>query len=282
MNKGRMERFTNRARHALSIAQQSAEQFQHNTIDSEHLLMGLMDGGISGKVLHDLGLNQRKVEALVRELSTAQQNPNHPPELSLGTKRTLEKAIEQARTLGHHYIGTEHLLLGLLEQKDSTALTILDRLGINARTARQYTLNNLSDEDVDTGNNPIAPFANERTRVLDMINDGKITALEGAELLKSMQITAVPFPMGQGITQILLPAPVPFETLQRRMMRMIIHKEDGTEVEIRHPMQQIQGTYLQLLQQYYNGATGKVMDVQVDDTTIDLYIDDDADTGESK
>jgi hypothetical protein len=277
----RMERFTNRARHALSLAQESSEAFRHKSIGTEHLLLGLLrdEGGVAGKVLRDLGLNQKQVETLVKQLSGDSTQTVSTPELSTGAKRTLEKAVEQARKLGHHYIGTEHLLLGLVEQKNSTAMTILDRLGITAQQVRQFTLAKLQEPALE--NETVRPFPSirppledERRKVLDMIDEGEITALEGAELLKALQVAAVPFPFPLGATTMLMPASgTPLEHLQNRFMRLVVKKEDGTEIEFRHPMRQVQGEYFLLMQRFYDGQVGKILDMHADDKTIDVYID---------
>src|SRR5262245_41890297 len=99
----KMERFTQRARRVLSLAQEEAERLQHNYIGTEHLLLGLMreDGGVAGRVLHDLGLEQRRVEELVERLTRASARTSTAPlDLSPGTKKVLEMAVDEARSMG--------------------------------------------------------------------------------------------------------------------------------------------------------------------------------------
>ena len=137
-----MERFTQRARRVLSLAQEEAERFRHSTIGTEHLLMGLMreEGGVAGRVLRDLGLEQRRIEELVERLTRAStRNGDTQIDLSPGTKRVLELAVDEARRLGHHYIGTEHLLLGLVRQTDGVAIEVLKRLGVSPEEVRRQT-----------------------------------------------------------------------------------------------------------------------------------------------
>ncbi len=138
----KMERFTQRARRVLSLAQEEAERLQHNYIGTEHLLLGLMreEGGVAGRVLRDLGLEQRRVEELVERLTRATtRTPSSQLDLSPGTKRVLELAVDEARRMGHHYIGTEHLLLGLVRQSEGVAIDVLKRLGVSPEEVRRQT-----------------------------------------------------------------------------------------------------------------------------------------------
>jgi ATP-dependent Clp protease ATP-binding subunit ClpC len=137
-----MERFTQRARRVLSLAQEEAERLQHNYIGTEHLLLGLMreEGGVAGRVLRDLGLDQRRVEELVERMTRAgQRSPNARIDLSPGTKKVLELAVDEARRMGHHYIGTEHLLLGLVRQQEGIAIDVLKRLNVSPEEVRRQT-----------------------------------------------------------------------------------------------------------------------------------------------
>ena len=138
----RMERFTQRARRVLSLAQEEAERLQHNYIGTEHLLLGLIreEGGIGGRVLRELGLEQRRVEELVERMTRASPRPTRmQPELSPGTKRVLELAVDEARRMKHQYIGTEHLLLGLARLTEGVAVDILKRLGVSPEEVRRQT-----------------------------------------------------------------------------------------------------------------------------------------------
>ena len=138
----KMERFTQRARRVLSLAQEEAERLQHNYIGTEHLLLGLIreEGGVAGRVLRELGLDQRRVEELVERMTRATtRTTSAQPELSPGTKRVLELAVDEARRMGHHYIGTEHLLLGLVRLTEGVAIDILKRLGVSPEEVRRQT-----------------------------------------------------------------------------------------------------------------------------------------------
>src|SRR5215475_11472921 len=136
-----MERFTQRARRVLSLAHQEAEQSRNNNIGTEHLLLGLMDeeGGVAGRVLRELGMTSDRVREVIRRVTTSSSSfdPNRV-ELAGETQQVLEHAVEEARRLGHHYIGTEHILLGLV-RVDSTAMEVLRRLGVTAEQIRRQT-----------------------------------------------------------------------------------------------------------------------------------------------
>lgn len=149
----KMERFTQRARRVLSLAQEEAERLRHHQIGTEHLLLGLMreEGGVAGRVLRDLGLDLRRVEELVSRLSTSEYRGGVAQlDLSPGTKKVLELAVDEARRMGHHYIGTEHLLLGLVRQQEGIALDVLRRLGVNPDEIRRQTSKVLQESPVQS------------------------------------------------------------------------------------------------------------------------------------
>ena len=148
----KMERFTQRARRVLSLAQDEAERLDHHQIGTEHLLLGLMreEGGVAGRVLRDLGLDLRRVEELVTRLSNSEGKASSQLDLSPGTKKVLELAVDEARRMGHHYIGTEHLLLGLVRQQEGIALDVLRRLGVSPEEVRRQTSKVLQESPVQS------------------------------------------------------------------------------------------------------------------------------------
>jgi ATP-dependent Clp protease ATP-binding subunit ClpC len=136
-----MERFTQRARRVLSLAHQEAERARNNNIGTEHLLLGLMDeeGGVAGRVLRELGMASDRVREVIRRVSGPSSSFDaNRVELSMETQQVLEHAVEEARRLGHHYIGTEHILLGLV-RVEGTAMEVLRRLGVTAEQIRRQT-----------------------------------------------------------------------------------------------------------------------------------------------
>ena len=142
MNSKNWERFTQRARRVLSLAQEEAEKLNHSYIGSEHVLIGLLreEGGVAGRVLRELGLEEARVQAMVERLSgVGTRTPFTKIELSPSTKRILELAVDEARRMGQHYISTEHLLLALVRQNESVAMDVLRKFGISAEQIRRQT-----------------------------------------------------------------------------------------------------------------------------------------------
>lgn len=136
-----MERFTQRARRVLSLAHQEAERMRQNYIGTEHLLLGLIreDGGVAGRVLRELGLEAERVQEIIERLTGTGSSPGGKLDLSPGTQQVLEFAVDEARRLGHHYIGTEHLLLGLVRYGEGVANDVLRKLGVTPEQIRRQT-----------------------------------------------------------------------------------------------------------------------------------------------
>ena len=136
-----MERFTQRARRVLTLAHQEAERMRHNYIGTEHLLLGLIreEGGVAGRVLRELGLDANRVQEMVEKIVGFGDSQGGRLDLAEGTQQVLEMAIEEAGRMGHHYIGTEHLLLGLVRFGEGMALDVLRRLGVTPEQIRRQT-----------------------------------------------------------------------------------------------------------------------------------------------
>ncbi len=136
-----MERFTQRARRVLSLAHQEAERMRHSYIGTEHLLLGLIqeEGGVAGRVLRELGLEADRVQEIVERLAGPGQYSGGKLDLSPGTQQVLEFAVDEARRMGHHYIGTEHLLLGLVQHGEGIAMDVLRKMGVSAEQIRRQT-----------------------------------------------------------------------------------------------------------------------------------------------
>lgn len=148
------ERFTDRARKVMALANQEAQRFNHEYIGTEHVLLGLVKegSGVGANVLKNLDVDVKKlrleVEKLVKsgaDMVTMGKLPQTPR-----AKKVIEFAIEEARALNHNYIGTEHILLGLLRETEGIAAQVLMNLGLKLEDVRQEVLNLLG---ADVGNN---------------------------------------------------------------------------------------------------------------------------------
>jgi ATP-dependent Clp protease ATP-binding subunit ClpC len=147
----KLERFTQRARRVLTLAQENAERMNHNYIGTEHLLLGLVleESGVAGRVLRGMGVNPRRVQDMVERMAgTQKQGSRSSVELTPRTKRIIELAVDEARRMGHHYIGTEHLLLGLIRQGESVALDILKQMGLDPEQIRQETRKSIQESPI--------------------------------------------------------------------------------------------------------------------------------------
>jgi ATP-dependent Clp protease ATP-binding subunit ClpC len=139
-----LDRFTRRARQALTLAQEEAQRLHHNYIGTEHLLVGLIrvENSVSSKILQKLGITVNQVQELVEQTVGHGQGGEVSGDkigLTRRTKLVLELAVNEARKLGHHYIDTAHLLLGLVQQEDGVAVEILRRLGVSPDVIRRET-----------------------------------------------------------------------------------------------------------------------------------------------
>ncbi len=123
----------------LTRAQEEARNLNHRYIGTEHLLLGLVaeEGSVAMRVLHDLGISADQVRQSVERIVGRGTRPFYTqPTLTPRTKRVIELSVDEARRLGHHYIGTEHLLLGLVREGEGVAVDVL-RLGSHPRKARR-------------------------------------------------------------------------------------------------------------------------------------------------
>ncbi|MCK5429657.1 MAG: AAA family ATPase, partial [Anaerolineales bacterium] len=143
----RFEKFTDRARRVLTYAQEEAERFNHSHIGTEHVLLGLVreDDGVAAKAFVNLGIEPNKVRASVEfMIGKGEKATTGEIGLTPRAKKVIELAVDEARRLNHHYIGTEHLLLGLLREGEGVAANVMESLGVNLEKARTEINNILS------------------------------------------------------------------------------------------------------------------------------------------
>ncbi len=154
MSNDRFDKFTERARKVLTLAQEEATRFNHNYIGTEHLLLGLVrEGeGVAAKVLANLGVELNRVRSAV-EFIIGRGDRMIVGEIGLTprAKKVIELAVDEARRLGHHYIGTEHLLLGLVREGEGIAAGVLESLGVNLEKVRTQTIQVLSQSSASHG-----------------------------------------------------------------------------------------------------------------------------------
>jgi ATP-dependent Clp protease ATP-binding subunit ClpA len=138
-----LERFTDRARRAVVLAQEEARMLGHNYIGTEHILLGLIrerDGG-AGRALESLGISLEAVRQQVEEIiGHGRPAPSGHIRFSLHAKKVLELSLREALQLGHHYIGTGHILLGLIREGEGVAAQVLAKLGADLNRVRQQVI----------------------------------------------------------------------------------------------------------------------------------------------
>jgi len=136
------EKFSVRARRVLSHAREDAQRFNHNYIGTEHILLGLVreTEGVAARVLTNLNLELVKVRSAVEFIIGRGERPP-PGEIGLTqrSKKVIELAVDEARILNHHYIGTEHLLIGLMREGEGVAAGVLESLGVGLEKVREET-----------------------------------------------------------------------------------------------------------------------------------------------
>ena len=148
------ERFTDRARKVMQLANQEAQRFNHEYVGTEHVLLGLIKegSGVAANVLKNLDVDLRKIRNEVEKIVQA-----GPDMVTMGklpqtprAKKVIEYAIEEARNLNHNYVGTEHLLLGLLREQEGVAAQVLMNLNLKLDEVREEVLN-LLGHGMDAG-----------------------------------------------------------------------------------------------------------------------------------
>lgn len=167
----RFDKFTERARRVLTLAQEEALRFNHNYIGTEHLLLGLVrEGeGVAAKVLSNMGVELNKVRSAVEFIiGRGDRAVMGDIGLTPRAKKVIELAVDEARRLGHHYIGTEHLLLGLVREGEGIAAGVLESLGVSLDKVRAEVTRILS-QSMPQPSGTQASRASTRTPTVDQL-----------------------------------------------------------------------------------------------------------------
>ncbi len=174
-------RFTERAQKVLALSQEEAIRLGHNNIGTEHILLGLVKegDGIAAKALYGLALDpemiQKEVEALIGRGQDKAESVNYTPR----AKKVIELSMDEARKLGHSYVGTEHILLGLIREGEGVAARVLNNLGVSLNKARQQVLQLLGSNEANNNSNGGSSGAS--TPTLDSLaRDLTVVAKEGS------------------------------------------------------------------------------------------------------
>jgi len=180
----RFEKFSERARRVLSLAQEEAQRFNHNYIGTEHILLGLVreTDGVAAKVLENLGVELEKVRSAV-EFIVGRGERTSPGEIGLTprAKKVIELAVDEARRLTHNYIGTEHLLIGLMREGEGVPAGVLESLGVNLDKVRSEA-NRILSQNVEQSQSGSASRSGSRTPTLDQLGVDLTAAARGGKL----------------------------------------------------------------------------------------------------
>jgi ATP-dependent Clp protease ATP-binding subunit ClpC len=188
------ERFTNRARRVVVLAQEEARILDHNYIGTEHLLLGLIHEGegVAAKALEAMGISLEAVRQQVEEIvGRGKDAPSGHIPFTPRAKKVLELSLREAQILGHNYIGTEHILLGLIREGEGVAAQVLTRLGADMDRTRQQVIELLHGYQAESGERASVRLGSSARRLEEVLNqpvqrimsrldaiDGRLAAIE--------------------------------------------------------------------------------------------------------
>src|SRR5690348_8987066 len=170
------ERFTDRARRVVVLAQEEARMLNHNYIGTEHILLGLIHEGegVAAKALESLGISLEAVRSQVEEIiGQGQAAPTAHIPFTPRAKKVLELSLREALQLGHNYIGTEHILLGLIREGEGVAAQVLQQLGADLDHVREKVIELLASythgiEESATGSLFLRTFSDDAHEMLEL------------------------------------------------------------------------------------------------------------------
>ena len=182
------ERFTDRARRVVVLAQDEAKMLNHNYIGTEHILLGLIHEGegVAAKALEQMGISLEAVREQVEEvIGHGQTQPTGHIPFTPRAKKVLELSLREALQMNHSYIGTEHILLGLIREGEGVAASVLIKLGADLNRVRNTVLQLLSGYQGGNEGQPItsgAPEMGESRSSATVLEDRKSTRLNSSHL----------------------------------------------------------------------------------------------------
>lgn len=271
----RMERFSPEARRVLNASEREALDMDHPAIMPLHLLLGMLEVSNSRayRILRELSLEYRDVLPMVQELSpTMVHAANRVVELSPETRRVLEYAVDESRKLGADCISSDHLLLALMKRPDYAILSVLQRVSLDPDTVRRTVRRTLLDAPeangaADADDKPAAPAnganrngahanggTDPRMKVIQMVDEGKISASEAGDLLRAMQVTSMPAVAYANRFN------GEIDQVRGRSIRLLLTDKTTRQpkADVRIPAERLQAEMFILVQLLYNGYTGKV------------------------
>ncbi len=181
------ERFTERARRVIILAQEEAKRLNHSAVGTEHILLGIIrEGeGVASKVLESLNISPERVRAEIEgAIGRGERSPHEEVAFTPRAKKVLELALDEARRLGHNYIGTEHLLLGLIREGEGVAARVLEAMGADLDRVRAQVVYLLGEEGTTSYTKQASktPTLDEFGRDLTKLaRDGKLDPVIGRE-----------------------------------------------------------------------------------------------------
>lgn len=175
-------KFTEKAQKVLALSQEEAIRLNHNNIGTEHILLGLIreENGIAAKALREIGLEEEQIKEEVEKLIGRGNQPMQSVHYTPRAKRVVELSQDEARKLSHTYVGTEHILLGLIREGEGVAARVLHNLGVGLNKARQQVLQLLGSNESQSSQQTRGQAANVSTPTLDSLaRDLTVSAKEG-------------------------------------------------------------------------------------------------------
>jgi ATP-dependent Clp protease ATP-binding subunit ClpA len=186
------ERFTDRARRVIVLAQEEAALLNHDYIGTEHLLLGLAHEGqgVAAKALESLGIRLEALRSQVEEaIGRGQQAPSGHIPFTPRAKKVLELSLRESQQLGHNYIGTEHILLGLVREGEGVAAQVLVKLGADLARTRQQVIQLLSGyaggPEEDPGTPPVPGDLGEVEEQLAQVRSQKEAAIDAQDFARA-------------------------------------------------------------------------------------------------